>query len=134
MDLYAHGFSACANRQKNQIAHVLSIDKSSQLCENRTMIDKTQEILTPEQAAEYLQVNRETIYRYIREGKLAASKLGRTYRVPRRSLELLLWATRTRPDITLREYTSQEIEGFLADDQLDEHAQAVVKRFSMAIE
>lgn len=97
------------------------------------MIDKIQEILTPEQAAEYLQVNRETIYRYIREGKLAASKLGRTYRVPRRSLELLLWATRTRPDITLREYTSQEIAGFLADDQLDEDAQAVVKRFSAAV-
>lgn len=113
--------------------HVLSIDKSSQLCDNRIMIDKIQEILTPEQAAEYLQVNRETIYRYIREGKLAASKLGRTYRVPRRSLELLLWATRTRPDITLREYTSQEIAGFLADDQLDEDAQAVVKRFSAAV-
>ena len=92
------------------------------------MLKQTPEVLTPEQAAEYLQVNRETIYRYIREGKLAASKLGRTYRVPRRSLELLLFATRTRPDLTLREYTGDEIEGFLAADQLDEDAQAIVKQ------
>ena len=64
------------------------------------MIKQNREVLTPDQAADYLQVNRETIYRYIREGKLVASKLGRTYRVPKRSLELLLWATRTREDIT----------------------------------
>ena len=42
----------------------------------------TMGILTPEQAADYLQVNRETIYRYIRDGKLAASRLGCGYRVP----------------------------------------------------
>ena len=45
-------------------------------------------------------MDRETIYRYIRQGKLIASRLGRSYRVPRRSLDLLLWAIRTRPDIT----------------------------------
>jgi excisionase family DNA binding protein len=93
------------------------------------MTDQTREVFTPEQAADYLQVNRETIYRYIRDGKLVASKLGRAYRVPRRSLELLLWATRTREDITLREYTGEEIEGFLTADRLDEEAQAVVSRF-----
>ena len=42
------------------------------------MSEKFPEVLTPEQAADYLQVNRETIYRYIRDGKLIASKLGRT--------------------------------------------------------
>lgn len=93
------------------------------------MTEQTREIFTPEQAAEYLQVNRETIYRYIRDGKLVASKLGRAYRVPKRSLELLLWATRTRADVTLREYTGEEIDDFLAADRLDEEAQAVVNRF-----
>ena len=93
------------------------------------MYEQTPDIFTPEQAAEYLQVNRETIYRYIRDGKLVASKLGRTYRVPKRSLDLLLWATRTREDVTLREYTGAEIEDFLAADRLDEEAQAVVNRF-----
>lgn len=73
--------------------------------------------MTPEQAAEYLQVNRETVYRYIRQGKLVASKLGRAYRIPKRSLDLLLFSTRTRPDITLREYTGEDIAEFECSDQ-----------------
>ena len=90
------------------------------------------EILTPEQAADYLQVNRETVYRYIREGKLVASKLGRAYRIPRPSLELLLWTTRTRKDIALRDYTRSEIDEFLAADKLDEEARQVAERFALA--
>src|SRR3990170_2539756 len=96
------------------------------------MKEQIRDVLTPEQAAKYLQVNRETIYRYIREGKLAASKLGRTYRVPRRSLELLLWATRTRKDITLREYTGAEIAEFMQADQLDPEAKGIADRFISA--
>ena len=96
------------------------------------MINDSREIFTPEQAAEYLQVNRETVYRYIRQGKLVASKLGRSYRVPKRSLDLLLWATRTREDITLREYTGQEIAEFLAADQLDDEANLIAQRFLSA--
>ena len=70
------------------------------------------EIMTPDQAADYLQVDRETVYRYIRSGKLDASRLGRSYRIPRRNVELLLLATRTRPYVTLREYTDEQIEEF----------------------
>jgi excisionase family DNA binding protein len=43
------------------------------------------EIMTPPQVAEYLQLTPETVYRYIREGKLVASRLGRQYRVPKAS-------------------------------------------------
>lgn len=93
------------------------------------MTNKTREVFTPEQAADYLQVHRETVYRYIRQGKLVASKLGRSYRVPKRSLDLLLWATRTRPDVSLREYSVAEIEGFIEDDQLDAEAKRVTRRF-----
>ena len=93
------------------------------------MMEQNRDILTPAQAADYLQVDRETVYRYIRQGKLVASKLGRAYRIPKRNLDLLLWATRTRADITLREYTADEIAGFLAADQLDAEAQEVVRRF-----
>lgn len=96
------------------------------------MIEQTREVFTPEQAAEYLQVNRETVYRYIRQGKLVASKLGRSYRVPKRSIDLLLWATRTREDISLREYTGSEISDFLAADQLDDEAQAIAQQFLAA--
>ncbi len=96
------------------------------------MNEQTRKIMTPEQAADYLQVNRETIYRYIREGKLVASKLGRTYRIPKPSLDLLLWATRTRSDVTLRQYTGEEIAGFLKADQLDEEAKRIAERFMKA--
>lgn len=97
-------------------------------------MERTREILTPEQAADYLQVNRETIYRYIRDGKLAASKLGRTYRIPLRSLELLLWVTRTRPDLTLHDYSSEQIAEFIRADQLDPETQKIADRFVSATE
>jgi excisionase family DNA binding protein len=92
--------------------------------------ERARDILTPDQAADYLQIDRETIYRYIRQGKLVASKLGRTYRIPRRSLDLLLWTTRTRQDITLREYTGQEVADFLRADELDQEAQEIANRFA----
>jgi excisionase family DNA binding protein len=95
-----------------------------------TPISSMPDIFTPEQAATYLQVDRETIYRYIRNGKLLASKLGRTYRIPKRSIDLLLWTTRTREDITLRDYTGQEVAEFMAADELDREAQEITKRFS----
>lgn len=93
------------------------------------MDKRNREVFTPEQAAEYLQVNRGTIYRYIRQGKLMASRLGRTYRVSRTSLDLLLWATRTRPDVTLRDYSQAEIEDFLDEDKLDDEARAIVRPY-----
>jgi excisionase family DNA binding protein len=97
-----------------------------------TLLTQSPDVLTPEQAAAYLQVDRETIYRYIRNGKLVASKLGRAYRIPKRSIDLLLWATRTRPDISLRDYTGAEVAAFLAEDALDEEAQAVVNQINQA--
>jgi excisionase family DNA binding protein len=92
-------------------------------------MERPRDIFTPEQAAEYLQVDRETIYRYIRQGKLVASKLGRNYRIPRSSIDLLLWATRTRADISLREYTGSEIAEFIQTDTLDQEAQEIAERF-----
>jgi excisionase family DNA binding protein len=86
------------------------------------------EIMTPEQAAEYLQVSRETIYRYIHQGKLAASCLGRTYRIPKRNLELLLWENRTE-QVPLRQYSQQEVAAFLRDDALDPETAQIAKRF-----
>jgi len=53
---------------------------------------------------------------------------------PRRSLDLLLWTTRTRKDITLREYTGEEIAEFIRADTLDEEALQVAKRFLQATE
>jgi excisionase family DNA binding protein len=97
-------------------------------------MEQTREIFTPDQAADYLQVDKETIYRYIRQGKLVASKLGRTYRIPKGSIDLLLWATRTRKEISIREYTGSEIAEFIRADRLDEEAQQIARRFQSADE
>jgi len=53
------------------------------------------EIMTPEQVADYLQLNKDTVYRYIREGKIAASRLGRSYRILKGDIDLFLIATST---------------------------------------
>jgi len=97
-------------------------------------MEQIREIFTPEQAADYLQVDKETIYRYIRQGKLVASKLGRKYRIEKRSIDLFLWATRTREDITLRNYTASEVAEFLKVDRLDKDAQEILKRFMSTAE
>lgn len=89
------------------------------------------DILTPEQAADYLQVNRETIYRYIRDGRLNASRLGRSYRIRKQSVELLLASTAARPDIHLRTYTDQQLRAFLDQDALDAETRAVIESFPL---
>ena len=58
-------------------------------------MEAVREIMTPEQVADYLQLSKDTVYRYIREGKLTASRLGRNYRVPRENVDLFLLATST---------------------------------------
>lgn len=56
------------------------------------------EILTVEQAADLMQVHRITVYRYIREGRLPAVKLGKIYRLFSRDVEAFLEAMRHHPD------------------------------------
>lgn len=87
------------------------------------------DILTPDQAAAYLQVDRETVYRYIRDGRLGASRIGRSLRIPRRNIDLLLLATRARPDLTIRTYSDQQLANFLEADQLDTEAWRIVETY-----
>lgn len=75
------------------------------------------DVFTPDQAAAYLQVNRETVYRYIRDGRLAASRLGRAYRIPRQSVERLLWSTRTRSGRASHDASGTVQEHALAGDR-----------------
>ncbi len=60
-----------------------------------TLLDH--EILTVEQAADYLQVHKMTVYRYIRDGMLPAAKLGKMYRLFRRDVEAFLDAMKQHP-------------------------------------
>lgn len=58
------------------------------------------EILTVEQAADYLQVHKMTLYRYIREGLLPAVKLGKMYRIYRKDVEAFLDSLKHDPSRT----------------------------------
>lgn len=86
-------------------------------------------IMTPEQVAEYLQLDRETIYRYIRSGKLSASKFGRAYRVRESDVETLLEQNRVTPAPAPRIYTDEEIEAFLEADKIDDATRAAFKLY-----
>lgn len=44
-------------------------------------------VYTPEEAAEKLKINTETIRRYLRTGKLRGAKLGKQWRISEKQLE-----------------------------------------------
>lgn len=92
--------------------------------------DMDRQLLTPEQVADYMQVDRTTVYRYIRDGKLSAFRIGRNYRILPESLDLMMKAISTRPQIKLREYTDEEIKAFLKADELDDEAREIVESFT----
>lgn len=50
------------------------------------------EVMTVDQVADYLQLNRLTVYRYIREGKIPASRIGKLYRVLKADVDHFLEA------------------------------------------
>src|SRR6266542_1570883 len=62
-------------------------------------VNNMREMMTPEQVADYLQLNTDTVYRLIRQNQLAASQIGRTYRIPREDLESFLLTHSTRPQV-----------------------------------
>jgi excisionase family DNA binding protein len=91
-------------------------------------MEQAHDVFTPDQAAAYLQIRRETVYRYIRDGRLLAARLGRAYRIPRESVDRLLWSLRARGDISLREFNDAELDGFLEADRLTPEQTAFAAR------
>ena len=85
----------------------------------------TRDVLTPQEVAEYLQLTPDTVYRYIREGKLVASQLGRQYRIPKKNVELFLLATSTAGDARMRTFTRQQAGEWLEEDRIGEEAQSI---------
>lgn len=47
-------------------------------------------LLTVEQAAEQLGLHVKTVLRYIKDGRLAATRIGKSYRIPRTELDALM--------------------------------------------
>lgn len=73
-------------------------------------------VYTPEQVAEILQLNKNTVYKLIKRGEIVAKKLGRTYRIPASSLSFAftgldkdLLAARSKDKKTLPE-VEKELE------------------------
>lgn len=85
----------------------------------------TKEVLTPREVAEYLQLAPDTVYRYIREGRLVASRLGRQYRIPKKNVELFLLATSTGGDARMRTFSRERVVAWLEEDRIDEETQAL---------
>lgn len=48
------------------------------------------DIMTVEQVADYLQLNKLTVYKYVRDGRLPASKLGKSYRIRKADVDWFL--------------------------------------------
>jgi excisionase family DNA binding protein len=92
----------------------------------------TREIMTPHQVAEYLQLHPDTVYRYIREGKLVASRLGRRYRIPKRNVDLLLLATSRVGPARPRLFSREQVEEWVTEDEIDEETRRIGACFSTA--
>jgi excisionase family DNA binding protein len=65
--------------------------------ESRLMTD--QQLLTPEQVAERLQISRWTVMDYLRSGKLKGHKVGRLWRIKEQDLEDFLEGEPTEEDL-----------------------------------
>jgi excisionase family DNA binding protein len=89
------------------------------------IIMSTREVMTPQQVAEYLQLHLDTVYRYIREGKLVASRFGRQYRIPKRNVDLLLLATSSAGPAQPRLFLREQIEEWVTEDELDEEPRRI---------
>jgi len=48
------------------------------------------QVMTVDQVAAYLQLNRLTVYRYVREGRIPAAKIGKLYRIFRADVDRFL--------------------------------------------
>src|SRR5574341_815830 len=53
--------------------------------------------MTVEQVADYLQLNKLTIYKYIRDGRLPAARLGKAYRIRLADVDAFLERQMSRP-------------------------------------
>ena len=57
---------------------------------------KTQDFYLVDELAERLRVNRMTIYRYIKAGKLNAIKIGKEFRIERAEFEKFISSVKTK--------------------------------------
>jgi len=105
--------------------NVPTADLQNSLAQGEFTMALAKDILTPQEVAKYLQITPDTVYRYIREGKLVASRLGRHYRIPKENVELFLLVTSTAGGARMRTFSRQEVEDWLEEDQIDEETRTI---------
>ncbi|MGM0399976.1 MAG: helix-turn-helix domain-containing protein [Chloroflexota bacterium] len=93
-----------------------------------------EKVMTPREVAEFLQLTPDTIYRYIREGKLVASRFGRQYRIPKRNVDLFLYTTSTVGGGELRSFSPARIQEWLEEDAIDEETRRMGEDLVEALE
>jgi excisionase family DNA binding protein len=59
--------------------------------------DSRPDLMTVEQVADYLQLNKLTVYKYIRDGRLPAARLGKAYRIRLSDVDAFLERQMARP-------------------------------------
>lgn len=59
--------------------------------------DSRSDLMTVEQVADYLQLNKLTVYKYIRDGRLPAARLGKAYRIRLADVDAFLERQMARP-------------------------------------
>lgn len=57
------------------------------------------DVLTPEQVADYLRLDEQTIYRLLQSGTLGSTRIGAKYRIPREDLDAFMLANSNRPEV-----------------------------------
>jgi excisionase family DNA binding protein len=76
----------------------------------------SEEVYTVEHAAERLKLHPKTVLRFIRDGRLRATRLGKSYRILRSDLEALAGASPARPDApSVRVTTVVDLDGLLPE-------------------
>ena len=59
--------------------------------------DRPGDVMTVDQVAAYLQLNRLTVYRYVREGRIPAARIGKVYRILRADVDRFLENQKSAP-------------------------------------
>ena len=68
----------------------------------RQVMANPAQVMTVDQVAAYLQLNRLTVYRYVREGRIPAAKIGKLYRILRSDVDQFLEAQKVGAPVPAR--------------------------------
>jgi excisionase family DNA binding protein len=97
--------------------------------------DFRSDLMTVEQVADYLQLNKLTVYKYIREGRLPAARLGKAYRIRLSDVDSFLERQMARPGsraVARPKVVRGQARGRRATPRVEEIAVAPQRRESRA--